>query len=77
MRDPAGADNVDAFLRVAYDKYVSARIRAKIVNFGVRPDGRDFTTVRPITVYQGYLPSTHGSSLFTRGETQALAVVTM
>jgi polyribonucleotide nucleotidyltransferase len=76
-RDPVAADNMDAMLRVAYKKYVSGRIRAKIMDAGIRPDGRDCFTVRPITIDQGYLPCTHGSSLFTRGETQALAVVTV
>ncbi len=42
-----------------------------------RVDGRDFTTVRPISVEVGLLPCTHGSSLFTRGNTQALASVTL
>jgi len=42
-----------------------------------RIDGRDLTTVRPITVRTGVLPRTHGSALFTRGETQALVIVTL
>jgi len=42
-----------------------------------RVDGRDFTTVRPISVEVGLLPCTHGSALFTRGNTQALATVTL
>jgi polyribonucleotide nucleotidyltransferase len=44
---------------------------------GVRADGRDHTTVRPITIEVGVLPRVHGSVLFTRGETQALGVVTL
>jgi polyribonucleotide nucleotidyltransferase len=42
-----------------------------------RIDGRDTRTVRPITVRVGVLPRTHGSALFTRGETQALVVTTL
>ncbi|MBX7139022.1 MAG: polyribonucleotide nucleotidyltransferase [Oligoflexia bacterium] len=42
-----------------------------------RIDGRDFTTVRPISIDLGILPRTHGSSLFTRGETQAIVVATL
>ena len=42
-----------------------------------RIDGRDTRTVRPITVRTGVLPRTHGSALFTRGETQALVVTTL
>jgi polyribonucleotide nucleotidyltransferase len=44
---------------------------------GTRADGRDHTTVRPITIEVGVLPRVHGSVLFTRGETQALGVVTL
>src|SRR5438874_8702901 len=42
-----------------------------------RLDGRDFTTIRPITIDLGVLPRTHGSPIFTRGETQALVTVTL
>lgn len=42
-----------------------------------RPDGRKFDEIRPITIEAGILPRTHGSSLFTRGETQALVTVTL
>lgn len=48
-----------------------------IFNANKRVDGRSFTTVRPISVEVGLLPFTHGSSLFTRGNTQALASVTL
>jgi len=51
--------------------------RDSILGKGVRADGRDNETVRPITIEVGVLPCTHGSVLFTRGETQALAVVTL
>ena len=44
---------------------------------GVRQDGRDTKTVRPITCSGGLLPRAHGSSLFTRGETQAIAAATL
>lgn len=52
-------------------------VRERILNEGVRIDGRDTKTVRPISIQVGILPRTHGSALFTRGETQALVVVTM
>ncbi|MEW6455546.1 MAG: polyribonucleotide nucleotidyltransferase [Acidobacteriota bacterium] len=42
-----------------------------------RPDGRDFKEIRPISIEVGFLPRTHGSALFTRGETQALVTVTL
>ncbi len=47
------------------------------MNEGVRLDGRKTTDIRPIWCEVDYLPSTHGSSVFTRGETQALATVTL
>jgi polyribonucleotide nucleotidyltransferase len=52
-------------------------MRAQILTKGERIDGRDTTTVRPITVEAHVLPRPHGSALFTRGQTQALAVVTL
>ncbi len=52
-------------------------VRDKILSGAARIDGRDTRTVRPITIRTGVLPRTHGSALFTRGETQALVVTTL
>ncbi|HEY7458432.1 MAG TPA: polyribonucleotide nucleotidyltransferase [Xanthobacteraceae bacterium] len=52
-------------------------VRSSILETGKRIDGRDTKTVRPIVVEVGVLPRTHGSALFTRGETQALVVATL
>jgi polyribonucleotide nucleotidyltransferase len=52
-------------------------VRWNILDTGVRIDGRDVRTVRPILAQAGVLPRTHGSALFTRGETQALVVATL
>ncbi len=52
-------------------------VRSAILKNGIRIDGRDTKTVRPIVAEVGLLPRTHGSALFTRGETQALAVTTL
>jgi polyribonucleotide nucleotidyltransferase len=52
-------------------------VRWNILDDGIRIDGRDVKTVRPILSEVGVLPRTHGSSLFTRGETQALVVATL
>ena len=52
-------------------------VRQDIINTGRRIDGRDTKTVRPIAIEVGLLPRTHGSALFTRGETQALVVTTL
>jgi len=67
------ADQVDDQLFRLESKIV----RERILNGEPRIDGRDSTTVRPITVKVGVLPRTHGSALFTRGETQALVVTTL
>ncbi len=55
----------------------AAIVRGRILSGAPRIDGRDTRTVRPITMRTGVLPRTHGSALFTRGETQALAVATL
>jgi polyribonucleotide nucleotidyltransferase len=52
-------------------------VRSSIIKTGKRIDGRDLTTVRPIVSEVGILPRTHGSALFTRGETQAMVVATL
>ena len=52
-------------------------VRDLVLNEGVRLDGRQTTDIRPIWCEVDYLPSTHGSAIFTRGETQALATVTL
>jgi len=58
-------------------KLESNIVRQRILNGEPRIDGRDTRTVRPISVRVGLLPRTHGSALFTRGETQALVVTTL
>jgi polyribonucleotide nucleotidyltransferase len=67
------ADEVDD----EFFKLESNIVRQRILNGEPRIDGRDTSTVRPITVKAGVLPRTHGSALFTRGETQALVAVTL
>ncbi len=52
-------------------------MRGQVLDKGERIDGRDLETVRPISIEAGILPRTHGSALFTRGETQALVAVTL
>ncbi len=64
-------------VRGAIEKLEKKVVRGKILNGEPRIDGRDTRTVRPITVKVGVLPRTHGSALFTRGETQALVTATL
>ena len=67
----------DANLGSAMKKLEAGILRGDVVKGGKRIDGRDTTTVRQIVSETGMLPRTHGSALFTRGETQALAVTTL
>ncbi|HEX2647472.1 MAG TPA: polyribonucleotide nucleotidyltransferase, partial [Candidatus Dormibacteraeota bacterium] len=60
-----------------FDKAVKDRVRQRVVEDGVRVDGRGLKDVRQITVEVGVLPRTHGSGLFTRGQTQALTIATL
>ncbi len=60
-----------------FAKLEERHVRDSIINGGLRIDGRDNRTIRPIHIEQGVLPRPHGSALFTRGETQALVVTTL
>ncbi len=64
-------------VRAAFEEVESAEVRRMIVERGLRVDGRRVNEIRPITIEVGYLPRAHGSSLFTRGETQALVSATL
>ncbi len=64
-------------VKAAFSKLEKNLVRGQIIEGKPRIDGRDLTTVRPIDIEVGTLPRTHGSSIFTRGETQAMVVVTL
>jgi polyribonucleotide nucleotidyltransferase len=70
-------ERADEGLDAVIKKLESDVVRWDILDHGRRIDGRDLTTVRPIVSEVGILPRTHGSSLFTRGETQALVIATL
>jgi polyribonucleotide nucleotidyltransferase len=70
-------DQADPNLYPAIKNLEAAVLRGDVVKNGIRIDGRDTKTVRPITCETGILPRTHGSALFTRGETQGLVVTTL
>ncbi|HZF23926.1 MAG TPA: polyribonucleotide nucleotidyltransferase [Burkholderiales bacterium] len=75
---PEGSDSAHVNLvKSIFSDIESKIVRSQILNGEPRIDGRDTRTVRPITIRAGVLPRTHGSALFTRGETQALAVATL
>jgi len=73
---PQFADRLP-YLAKSFEAKVKQRVRNKILDEGLRPDGRKTTEIRPITCEVGILPRTHGSALFTRGQTQALSIVTL
>jgi polyribonucleotide nucleotidyltransferase len=78
MEELAGEGKADPLVVGGLFKEVEAAIvRNDILDTGTRIDGRDTKTVRPIVSEVGVLPRTHGSALFTRGETQALVVTTL
>jgi polyribonucleotide nucleotidyltransferase len=64
-------------IAAAFDKELKQYVRNQILEKAVRPDGRGLTDVRPISCEVGLLPRTHGSGLFTRGQTQILSIVTL
>ena len=67
----------ESWIENALKKLEKDIVRRDILDTGVRIDGRDTSTVRPINCEVGILPRAHGSALFTRGETQALVVTTL
>ncbi|MFD0862711.1 polyribonucleotide nucleotidyltransferase [Sungkyunkwania multivorans] len=70
-------EDIGGLVSKYYAKAEKAAIRDLTLNEGLRLDGRKTDEIRPIWCEVDYLPSTHGSSIFTRGETQALATVTL
>jgi polyribonucleotide nucleotidyltransferase len=70
-------DTKKGAVRAAFEEAESAEVRRMIVERGIRVDGRKVDQIRPISIEVGYLPRAHGSSLFTRGETQALVSATL
>ncbi len=70
-------DQADKNFDACFKKLESTVVRGDILKTGKRIDGRDLTTVRPINAEVQFLPRTHGSALFTRGETQAMVVTTL
>jgi polyribonucleotide nucleotidyltransferase len=67
----------DEAVRAAFGKLEKQLVRGRIIAGEPRIDGRDNKTVRPLYIRTGVMPRTHGSALFTRGETQALVVTTL
>lgn len=75
--DDEEVDEKTATIEKLYEDLLYNQVRAMVFKEGKRIDGRDYETVRPIDIQLGLLPRTHGSALFTRGETQAIVVTTL
>ncbi|SHM14914.1 polyribonucleotide nucleotidyltransferase [Vreelandella subglaciescola] len=74
---PAGSRFPEADVKIAFAALEKRVVRSRIIGGEPRIDGRDNQTVRPLDIDVGALPKTHGSAVFTRGETQAIAVATL
>src|SRR5829696_4412024 len=75
--DSEGHADRRAAVQLAFDKLEKDTVRERIAVRKVRPDGRAADEIRPIDIEVGVAPRTHGSALFTRGQTQALSVVAL
>ncbi|MCI0352963.1 MAG: polyribonucleotide nucleotidyltransferase, partial [Acidobacteriales bacterium] len=64
-------------VREVLQQVIKEEVRRRIVEEGVRPDGRDYTTIRPLSAEVGVIPRVHGSGLFQRGQTQVLTIATL
>lgn len=70
-------DRSEVEVGTAFDSLLKKTTRSMILDEGIRPDGRSLREIRPISIDVGVLPRTHGSGLFTRGQTQVLTVCTL
>ncbi len=75
--DPAQPDFNERLVKMAFEKLEKEKVREIILGQGKRPDGRGAKDIRNISCEIGILPRTHGSALFTRGQTQSLCVTTL
>ena len=74
---PEDQPELKGAIRIRCEELLSLAVRKLVIEEGKRVDGRAMNEVRPITCEAPILPSTHGSALFTRGQTQALGVITL
>jgi len=81
LASPGDEDGRDAFpsgeVADAFEALLKEEVRGGILRDGTRPDGRRPEEIRPIWCQVGYLPRTHGSAIFTRGQTQVVTIVTL
>ncbi len=72
-----GDSHDSSFIDTAFDEALEAAFKQRVLDTGERPDGRGLTEIRTISSEVGLVPRTHGTGLFTRGETQVLGVCTL
>ncbi len=77
LKEQFGETTEPLLIWQAFEEVTREVVRRRILEDGVRVDGRDPYTIRPLSAQVGLLPRTHGSGLFTRGETQVLSVATL
>ena len=77
LTEELAAEVDPAQVKQVFEERLKAEVRERILSLGIRPDGRGPDDIRPIHCEVGLLPRTHGSGLFTRGETQVLTVATL
>ena len=77
VQERLGEQHTKGQVAAAFESIVKKQMRSRILDEGIRPDGRGLTDIRPISCEVGILPRTHGSGIFTRGQTQVLTVATL
>ncbi len=75
--NPDEEEEINDQLELAFEKMIKKSVKSLIIDDGVRPDGREYDEIRPIWAEVDFVPRAHGSGVFTRGETQALSVLTL
>src|SRR5882672_8755911 len=74
---PEGAAITSDEVGAVYEEVLEEEFRRAVTDDNLRPDGRDTKTIRPLSIEVGVLPRTHGSAVFTRGQTQVLSIATL
>ena len=77
VRDALEEEYDPKLVSSVFQSLLKQQVRARILDKGIRPDGRGLTEIRPITSEVGVLPRTHGTGLFSRGVTQVLSIATL
>jgi polyribonucleotide nucleotidyltransferase len=77
VQERLGEEHPKNKVAAAFESVIKRETRSRILERGIRPDGRGLADIRPISCEVGVLPRTHGSGLFSRGQTQVLSIATL